>query len=184
MIVSASRQVADWLSDAATGVNVQLNSVPGDASDVRPPNVTVWDATRFEWVAKGVVPRDRTGALPLLLIHVPQEQQVTAWAGDDTAGWVPVTVIVDYVRRPELTATSDFVVTHALQTLRAAVRALQAQYQTADTRVRNGVDLSRPAYRIVAEQQKLAGEELILATLEVTLGAFDPWVMGATISSS
>ncbi len=183
MIVAAVRQVADWLVDATTGVNALLPSIPHDPSEVDPPAVTVWDATRFSWVASGNVPRDRTGALPLLLVRGPDEQEISAWLGDENGGVTPLTVLVAYVRRPQLSADTDYVLTHAYQTLRAAVRALQAQYQSADVRTRVGVELGRPTYRLVAAQEKLAGEEHILASLEVTFPAADPWVAGATISS-
>lgn len=182
MIVSAVRQIADWLADAATGVNTQLAALPLEAVDSPPPLVTVWDATRFDWVARGVVPRDRTGKLPLLLVHVPSEQELSAWAGDPQGGARSLTVLVDYVRRPQLEPDSDYLVSHAMQTLRACARALQAPFTSVDTRTRTGVDLGRPSFRILAAQEKLAGEETIVATLEVTLLAFDPWVMGATVS--
>ncbi len=184
MIVAAVRQCADWLTDATNGVNVQLASVPGDSSDVPPPLVTVWDATRFEWVSRGVVPRDRTGALPILLVRGPNAAELKAWAGASDGGWSECQVLIDYVRRPSLSSDSDYVMTHAYQTLRAVARALQAQYQTAEIRTRNGVDLQRPTIAFTAEQEKLAGEEVVLAGLTITFSAFDPWVMGATISSS
>jgi len=180
VIVAAVRQVADWLVDGATGVNVQLASLPGDSPDVRPPLVTVWDATRFEWVARGHVLRDRTGSGPLLLVRGPDETALPLFAGDETGGWSTVDVVVAYVHRPTAIDWTDYVLRDAYQTLRAAVRALQAPFgalQVGPTRMRVAFD--RPTARFVAAQETLSGEETILASLIITLPALDEWALGS-----
>lgn len=184
MIVAAVRQTADWLGDATHGVNALLASVPGDVGDTAPPNVTIYDATRQDWVARGVIPRGDTGNVPLLLVRGPDEAEIPLWAGTDGGGWGDVEVRIAYVRRPGVTRASDDVLTQAYQTLRAAARSLQAQFQTMQAGpTRQGVLFERPRLRFLADQETLAGNETILASLAVTFGAFDPWVLGATIPS-
>lgn len=179
MIVPAVRQVADWLSDASTGVNVQLATVPGDALEPVPADVTVWDATRSAWVARGEVPREQTAAGPLLLVRGPDEAELPTWAGDESAGWAAIEVIVAYVVRPGIDVASDDALRDAYQTLRAAVRALQAPFQTMQAGpTRASVEFARPTVRFDAGQQNLAGKETILAQLLVTLPAFDSWSLG------
>lgn len=181
MIVAAVRQVADWLVDASTGVNAQLASVPGDDADAKPPLVTVWDATRFEWVARGNVLRDKTGAGPLLLVRGPDQAELPTWAGDEAGGWASVDVRVAYVRRPTVDQPSDYVLRDAYQTLRAAVRALQAPFQDMSaTNERMAVEFARPTIVFDAQQEEMSGKETILASLLVTLPAFDQWSLGGS----
>lgn len=183
MIVGAVRQLADWLVDPTTGVNAQLPTVPGDPTDVPAPLVTVYDATRFEWVARGSIPRAKTGDGPLLLVRGPDEADQPLWAGGESGGWADVDLRVAYVRRPEITGPSDYAVAHAYQTLRAAVRALQAKFPVpAASPVRMGVQLERPRVAFIASNEELSGKEIILCSLSVTVSAFDPWVMGATVT--
>lgn len=186
MIVAAVRQVADWLDDGTTGVNAQLATLPPDGVLVEsaPPAVTVWDATRFEWVARGEVPRALTGNGPLLLVRGPDELVLPIFGGVEGGGWTDVEVLVAYVDRPSLATPSDDVLRHAYETLRAATRALQQRFNTAGAAApeRMRVSLDRPTLRFTAAQSPLQddGDEFILAGLTITIPAFDIWAMGST----
>jgi hypothetical protein len=182
MIVAAVRQVADWLVDAETGVNAQLAAAPRDATDTVPPLVTLWDATRFEWVARGEVPRDKTGHGPLLLVRGPDELDLPIFAGDAQGGYASLDVLVAYVLREDVEQPTEYALTHAYETIRAAARALQAPFNTTTTaQVRMGVTLERPTLRFSAAQSSLtdAGGDLILAGLTVTIPALDSWALGS-----
>jgi hypothetical protein len=185
MIVAAVRQVADWLVDGSAGVNAQLQSLPTDGTVVasNPPLVTVWDATRFEWVARGAVPRSLTGNGPLLLVRGPDELELPIFGGTGEGGWANVDVLIAYVDRPNLEVPNDYVLTHAYETLRAVARAMQQRFNTftaAPERLR--VSLDRPTLRFSAAQAPLQddGDEFVLAGLTITIPAFDIWAMGST----
>ena len=179
MIVAAVRQVADWLVDGTRGVNQQIALVPGDSSDALPALVTVWDATRFEWVARGHVLRERTGAGPLLLVRGPDVAELPLFAGDG-GGWAAVEVRVAYVLRQSSESWTDFALRDAYQTLRAAARSIGQQFQTMQASPeRARVAFDRPTARFEAAQETLSGEETILASLLVTLPALDEWALGA-----
>jgi hypothetical protein len=179
VIVAAVRQVADWLVNGSSGVNAQLATVPGDSADVIPPLVTIWDATRFEWVAQGRVLRDLTGSGPLLLVRGPTELEIPLFAGQQGGGWAPVDVIVAYVHRPTVEEPSEYVLRDAYQTLRAAARAIALQFPTMQaSQERARVAFERPTVRFSAEQEQLDGE-VLLASLTITLPAFDEWALGS-----
>lgn len=181
MIVAAVRQLADWLTDATHGVNVQLATVPGDGGDTPPAAVTVWDAARHDWVARGQVPRDRTGSGPLLLVRGPDEAELPLFAGQDGGGWTDLELLVAYVHRPGITTASDRALRDAYETLRAAARSLALQFPTLQASPeRARVSFERPRARFLAEISTLAGEETVLATLVVSLPAFDAWALGTT----
>lgn len=182
-VVAAVRQLADWLVVASTGVNAQLASVPKDPTDPTPAPVTVYDSTRFAWVARGTVPRDKTGSGPLLLVTGPEEAEVPIWAGAPNGAWGDIECLISYVQRPLVTVDTDFSLTDALQTLRAAARAIQAQFQTMqEGPERMGATLERPRVRLILSNEKLEGNEVIVAMLAVTFSVADPWVAGATVS--
>lgn len=179
MIVAAVRQVADWLVNGTTGVNAQLASVPGDSSDVIPPLVTVWDATRFEWVARGQVLRALTGNGPLLLVRGPTELELPIFAGGAGGAWAPVDIVVAYVHRPTVEEPSEYTLRDAYQTMRAVARVIALQFPTMQaSQERQRVAFERPTVRFSAEQEQLDGE-LLLASLTITLPAFDEWALGS-----
>jgi hypothetical protein len=181
MIVAATRQVADWLVHPTTGVNAQLASAPRDPSDTTPPLVTVWEATRFEWVARGEIPRDKIGDGPLLLVRGPDAAELPIALTQGDGGLAPIDVLVAYVVRDRVEQYTDFALAHAYETIRAIARALQAVFNTTGTRqVRMGVELERPTLRFSAEQIPLteAGGDLILAGVTITIPARDTWALG------
>lgn len=56
MITEAIRIVADWLSHGTHGVSALLAGVPRDTGITQPADITVYDATRNDIVARGDVP--------------------------------------------------------------------------------------------------------------------------------
>lgn len=181
MIVAATRQVADWLVHPTTGVNAQLAAAPNDPTDTTPPLVTVWDATRFEWVARGEIPRDKTGNGPLLLVRGPDAAELPIALTQGEGGYTPIDVLVAYVVREDVDQPTEYALTHAYETLRAVARALQAVFNTTTTpQSRMGVVLERPTLRFSAEQTPLAeaGGDLILAGVTITIPALDSWALG------
>lgn len=185
MIVAATRFVADTLVDATAGVNVQLAALPIETGagvpDTTPPAVLTYDATRFAWVARGIIPRAEIGNTPLLLVRGPDEAEIPLWAGE-AAGWVPLKIRVAYVGKPSESVTpSDRALFHAYETARAAARCLALKFQNmAAALERNRVSFERPTVVFLSEQEELAGKENILAQLEVTLPSFDRWALGAS----
>lgn len=181
MIIPAIRQVADWLVDADTGVNKQLATVPGDPGEPVPNLVTVWDASRFPWAATGEVPRELTNAGPLLLVSGPEDAEFPTWPGDDRGGWTDIEVLVAFVARPGIDVPPEYKLRDAYQTLRAAVRALQAPFQTMQSGpTRASVEFARPVVRFSSAQVPLVGSEMMLAGLTVILPAFDAWALGGS----
>lgn len=185
MIVAAVRFIADTLVAASTGVNAQLAALPIEAGagvpDTIPPPVLVYDSTRFSWVARGVVPRAETGATPLLLVRGPDEAEIPLWAGE-AGGWTPINIRVGYVGRPAESVTpSDAALFHAYETARAAARCLAVKFETMQSGPeRNRVSFERPTVTFLAEQEELAGKEIILAQLNISLPSFDRWALGAS----
>jgi hypothetical protein len=185
MIVAAIRQTADWLADGTTGVNALLAAVPKDVTDTAPPTVTIYDETRDAWVARGAVPRAKTGNGPLLLLRGPDEAELPIFGTQGDAGAVPVEVRVLYLRRAlAATVDSDDAVRDVYQTFRAIARSLALQYDTQEAApARNSVDLYRPTLRVLRglaplDPNKPDGE-LITGALAITFPAVDPWAMAA-----
>lgn len=175
MIVDVLRQVADWLSDGLSGVNTLLGALPDDVGDTVPPNVTVVDVTRNEWIARGVVHRDKIGAGPLLIVSLGAVTDVPLRTDAADAS---VPVVVQYVARK---ATTDELVTECLQTLRAAARVLAARFSpVVGALTRNETDLAPPdVARLTIEFTELEGDELIVGRLELSIPATDAWGLAA-----
>lgn len=186
MIAAAVRQVADWLAHASTGVNALLASVPGDGGDSAPASVTIYDETREPWVARGIVPRAKTGTGPLLLVRGPDELAVPLFPTQENAGYADCEVLVVYVRRaPAASVESDDAVRDVYQTFRAIARSIALQYttQTASP-TRMSVGLDRPTLRFLRQGGPLdPGQpdgELMIGMCAITFPAVDPWAMAAT----
>lgn len=64
MLTTAVRIIADWLSNASTGINATLPGTPRDADVALPGTITVYDETRHPEVARAQVP----DVLPALLV--------------------------------------------------------------------------------------------------------------------
>lgn len=178
MIVDLVRQVADWLADPSTGVNVQLASLPDDVGDTTPPNVTVADETRDAWVARGVVPREKIGAGPILIVTSDKTSRIPLSTKN---GRAENTVVVRYVARK---AATDELLNDALQTLRAVGRVLALKFTSVmGSLTRNRTDLEPPEdARLIAEFEELEGDEIIAYRLEVTIPATDAWGLAAVAS--
>lgn len=184
MIAAAVRQVADWLGDATTGVNALRASVPGDSGEAAPAAVTIYDETREPWVARGTVPREKTGTGPLLLVRGPDEAGVPIF-GSQGGGYAECEVLVCYVRRaPAAGSTaveSDDAVRDVYQTVRIIARSIALQYDTQEANPsRMSVGLDRPTLRFLRQSAPLAPDgELITGMLAITFPAVDPWAMAA-----
>lgn len=177
MIAAAVRQVADWLGDATTGVNALLATVPKDVADAVPANVTIYDETREPWVARGTVPRTKTGTGPLLLVRGPDAVELPVFSG-----YTPCEVQVLYVRRaPAATVESDDAVRDVYQTMRAIARSIALQYDTQEANpTRMSVGLDRPTLEFRRQTAPLAPDgELITGVMSLTFPAIDPWAMAA-----
>ncbi len=185
MIVAAIRQTADWLSHATTGVNALRANVPRDTGEAAPGAVTIYDETREAWVARGQVPRAKTGTGALLLVRGPDELEVPLFGGEPSGGFTDCEVRVLYVRRAlAASVESDDAVRDVYQTLRVCARSLALQYTTqVAAPARNGVDLHRPAVRllrgVVPLDPAAPDGELVVGALSITYPAVDPWAMAA-----
>lgn len=187
MIAAAVRQVADWLGDGTTGVNALLASIPKDVGDTAPASVTIYDETREPWVARGTVPRAKTGTGPLLLVRAGDEVELPIFPTQGSGGYASCEVVVCYVRRAPATGTtaveSDDAVRDVYQTMRAVARSLALQYDTQEANPsRQSVCLDRPTVRFLRQSASLAPDgEVITGMCSITFPAVDPWAM-ATIS--
>lgn len=178
MIVDLIRQVADWLADPSTGVNAQLASLPDDVGDATPPAVTVVDSTRDAWVARGVVPREKVGAGPVLMVMLDGSAPVPLSTQN---GHATPTIAVRYVARK---AATDELLTEALQTLRAAGRVLALRFTSVMGSItRNRTDLEPPLEAtLVPELEELEGDELVAYRLTIPIPATDAWGLAAVAS--
>lgn len=181
MIVDGVRQTAVWLADATTGVNALRSSVPRDSGEAAPPAVSIYDETRSAWVARGVVPRGKTGSGALILVRGADETDVPLFPGEG-GGFTPLGVRIAYVRRADVSLVeSDDAVRDALQTLRICARSIASQWLSQQAMpTRNQVDFDRPLFKIVRSAEELAGDDLILAEAHITYPAVDTWAMAAT----
>ena len=186
-MAAAVRQVADWLGDATYGVNAVRASIPKDVADSAPAAVTIYDETRDAWVARGQVPRTKTGTGPLLLVRAGDDTPMPIFPTQGNSGFAPVEVLVCYVRRAPAAgsteAESDDAVRDIYQTMRACARALAVQYDTQEANpTKMSVGLDRPTLRFLRQSAPLSPDgELITGMLSITFPAIDPWAM-ATIS--
>jgi hypothetical protein len=176
VIVDVIRQVADWLED---DINAALALVPQDSGEAAPPSVAVKDETRAGWVARGTIPREKIGAVPLLLVRLDESAEVPLSTSQSfPRSEVPVEVL--YVARKVAT---EVLVGEALQTLRAAARVLTQRFSPvlADGDLpRNATELSVPLNgRIGLVMESLAGDELVVARLTFAVPAVDPWGLAA-----
>jgi hypothetical protein len=185
VIAAAVRQVADWLADGVTGVNALRLSVPMDNGETAPAAVTIYDETREPWVARGTVPRAKTGTGPLLLVRGPDELAVPIFGTQGNGGYADCEVLVCYVRRaPAAGSTaveSDDAVRDVYQTMRIIARAIALQYTEQEANPsRQSVSLDRPTVRFLRQTAPLSPDgELITGMLSLTFPANDPWAMAA-----
>lgn len=188
MKVAAIRQTADWLAHVVTGVNALLATVPRDVGEAAPPNVTVYDETRDDWVARGTVPRKKTGNGPLLLVRGPEEVQLPIFGTQEAGGYTPIDVLVLYIRRAAAAGASavesDAAVRDVYQTSRAIARSIALQYTTQQANPsRMSVGLDRPTLRFLRQGGPLDPQqpdgELITGIVSITYPAVDPWAMAA-----
>lgn len=144
MELETIRMVADWLEGAAPGssnasVNAFLPSVPRDAGDDVPPNVTVYDSTRDEWVTLQKVPHESEVTLPALVVCPADALRMDGEVMTvfrDGRGKLAV-VYVD--RRADRKALNQ----NALYTARAVRQSLKAFHDpvNAGSRARNNIHL-------------------------------------------
>lgn len=189
MIVPAVRQTADWLRDATSGVNALRGSVPRDVGEAAPAAVTVYDEMTDEWVARGAVPRAKTGAGPLLLVRGPDELDVPLFPtqGQNGGPLTTCSVWLLYVRRVDVAGSaavaSDDVVRDAFQTLRIAARAIASQWTEQEAMpARNGVDFDRPTFTILRQSAELSDTETVVGVARIDYPAVDAWAMAASAS--
>lgn len=141
MHLNVTRIIADAAEDAVYGVNAWLASVPKDASDAIPSNVTVRDQTRNDTAARAFAQaQEPDGDGPWLDIAAvePAEIQQLHTGGDTTADGFGV-----YFRWRIRSASTADAVTEGFLTMRAVrrfLRELCKDAQAAD-RIRNGVQL-------------------------------------------
>ena len=179
MITDVLRQVSDWLDDDTTGVNAQLASLPQDAGEPAVPRVWVKDETRVGWVARGVLPREKLGGGPVLLVRLGAEGAGVPLATQDAFPRESVPVEVWYFAAK---AETELLVTQAFQTLRAAARVLAARFgPVMGALSRNATELEAPEQgRIELVLEQLAGDEQVVARLTFAVPAVDPWGLAAS----
>lgn len=174
------RQHADWYADGPAGVNAQRPNVPRDVGVAAPPAVTVYDATRHAWVARGTVPRDKTGSGALLLVDGTEEFQTWVRSQDIQGGGSLVGVRARYVARKKQT---ELLVMDCYHTLRCVLRVIALRFNgTTPSYTRNGTILEPPDdVRFQLPLEPLEGDELVVGELVFAHRATDPWAL-ATIS--
>lgn len=137
------RIVADWLAgvtSAGDGVNALLAGVPRDAGDPVPPGVTVYDATRTDWVAQRKIERaDDDVQLPALAVLLLGAFEMDGTVATAYRGGTP-TVLVLYLHRELVTEAA---LTAAGTTLRAVRQSLHRLHANANAaaRQRNQIHL-------------------------------------------
>lgn len=185
MIVPAVRLTADALAHLTTGVNALLAAVPRDVGDAAPGDVTVYDETRDAWVARGTVPRTKTGNGALLLVRGPDDLDLPLFGSQGDGGWTPCEVRVLHIRRAlAASVESDDAVRDMYQVFRACARVIALLFDSqSDLLVRNSVHLNRPSLRMLRgvaplDPNKPDGE-LITGALAITYPAVDPWAMAS-----
>lgn len=170
------RQHAAWYSDATDGVNAQRATVPRDGGDAAPPSVTVYDSTHQAWVARGTIPRDKTGGGALLLVDGTEQFQTWVRSADVEAGGSVIGVRVRYVAKKKAT---EQLVQDCYQTLRCVLRVIALRFNgTTLDYTRNGTIISAPTdvtFQLPVE--RLEGDELVVGELIFAHRALDPWAL-------
>lgn len=170
------RQHADWYADGAAGINAQRTNVPVDVGVAVPPAVTVYDSTRYAWVARGTIPRDKTGSGALILVEGVEEFQTWVRSEDLQAGGSLVGIRARYVARKKQT---DVLLLDCYNTLRCILRVVALRFNgTTMDYTRNGTVISPPDdVRFQLPLERLEGDELVVAELLFAHRAIDPWAL-------
>lgn len=133
----AIRVVADWFEHGTHGINALLASVPRDGGDPLPANVSVYDETRDNRIARGRVPE--TG-LPAVLVssrtaRVLDESRVT----DD--GFFAVDLVVQFAGKDIDAYKAKRDGNYTLRAAMWSLRRLRRQDASSASRLRNQVAL-------------------------------------------
>lgn len=169
------RAVADALADGTTGVNTLLSSVPKESGVAVPPTVTVYDASRTDWVGRGRISTEEVAAGPLLLVSARGDTEILLDQPESIVR-APLDVIIRYAMQGQ---ASDTAALQAWQTLRAALRcALKVSGTTEVWPKRNGtwIDAPRRA-QFVTLFDHTDGDTLVVGALILTFFALDPWAL-------
>lgn len=171
------RQHADWYADVSAGINVQRANVPVDVGVAVPPAVNVYDSTRYAWVARGSIPRDKTGSGALILVEGVEEFQTWVRSEDAQAGGGSlIGVRARYVARKTQT---DVLMMDCYNTLRCVLRVIALRFNgTVTSYTRNGTLIEPPDdVRFQVPLERLEGDELVVAELLFAHRVIDPWAL-------
>lgn len=138
------RIVADWLANltsAGAGVNALLNSVPLDGGDSAPPPVTVYDATRDNWVARKLLPNDETITLPAVAVFLLAPAQVDGEVGQTVQDGT-FSLAIAYLFQKSDTKSGVQAALYTKRAIRQSLNRLHAlTTAAAAARVRNNIHL-------------------------------------------
>lgn len=166
------RIVADWLADATYGVNAYAATVPRDAGDAAPPEVTVIDQTRDPKAARERNAAKEDAEDPGWEVAVALADPIeTAWATTTDADADAIGLFIGIKGRQD---ESDLAVQHLNYLTRATRRSLAELFTNANelSRRRNSVHLvGLPRVRHHAPES--GGDEQIMGGLDVTIVARD-----------
>jgi hypothetical protein len=168
--VAAELLVARRLAHETKGVNAMLAELPMDTSDgdrPAPADVTIYNEIEDNWVARGTVPRKKTGNGPLVLVRrAPTEQESVSlgMAEVDSADQPHIGVLIEHIERKENAGDdTDGVASGArdsIDTMRCCERCLHVWF--AET---------TPAEREFAGARVLDGGPVVHVPLQTKLGS-------------
>lgn len=184
MIVDPLELMIAWWSDPAAGLNAELRTVPRDAEDAPPPDVSIFNEVEHPWVARGEADLDVLKAkrawciahydpetqgfpAPVLPFQEPEAGAVVHIAG---------TYMVHGLSAPR--ALHD-----ARQSMRAAHRVISKRWEEAqDTVDQRDTTLFLPTVRYLPTFGQLQNQPNVwsLGTLVVSFPVLDRWALGLT----
>jgi hypothetical protein len=128
----AVRMLADRLADADEGVNAISAFVPRFTGDEVPPEVTIYDATRTGWVARGKVPKGEDGdeeqiSFPCVVVFLQQGNYESGVARDASGGRYTQGVVTLIAQLIMHEADTELAASHGMYLLRA-IRGVVLRY--------------------------------------------------------
>lgn len=138
MILETIRIVVDALEHSSEGVNAELQSIPIDSGDARPPDiVSVLDPTQSDAAAR----QESGDDWPVLLVDSVREARSEALQSQTNIDANSIPLGIAYITHDPDSAES---VQDTLYTLRAVLRAVNNLQDRDSDRKRNDVQILKP----------------------------------------
>lgn len=175
----AVRIVADWLAGASDGVNACAALVPRFAGDPAPNQVTVYDETRHDWVARSRLPHPDHKAVSYPAVLV--QSLDASFTGDlpqptpDGANLVngEITLVIQLVQRDPNTEVAMTEAMYLLRAIRDSLILLNHGVHAA-SRTQCGVTLYPPADGVrIGRIESPLGDAVSTSAVVVTYPTFE-----------